>query len=326
MAPNPAQVVAPLAAPGPDDIALVLGGGGAWMYAEAYELITILGQRPDLIPKIKLIAGNSDGAITAVLLAAGIYEGRGPAVLKEALESVSEDTQIISTSVVAVQKSPLLHPLDLSRMAWGGLFGHSVVSQNPLWQLLEHYAGGIDTNALQEKCGVTVQVRGFDSAAGVGRVYSGYLAKMAKKSSAIEGVFQDHNGISDGGPVDNCPADLAIQAGFKRILICYCGPEGPLADMKPVWVDESEPDEPKLLARQVVGNFLGSVTSINENITAERLAAWEKQGGQLVEAYPAQDAQMGSILDFSKAAQAPRVLAGIRAGVLALQGIKALGW
>ena len=210
--------------PGPDDIALVLPGGGAWMFAQAWEIITIFQKRPDLLGKIRLIAANSAGSISASLLGAGIFNGYGLGILQDAMSSVTNDGQIIKPSFVEVQDHPLLHPWDLSCMAWGGLFGASVVDQQPLWDLLEHYCGGITTADLRAKSNLTIQARSFHSESGEGRVYEGYLPNLPKKSTAIEGMFKDHNGDSDGGPFDNCPADLAITQGFKRVVICYCGP------------------------------------------------------------------------------------------------------
>ncbi len=315
-----------MAAPGPEDLALILPGGGAWMFAQAWELITIFGARPDLIGKIRLIAANSAGSISAALLGAGMYQGKGTQVLKDAMATVQRDSDVISPSIVEVTAAPLLHPIDGNRMLFGALLGASVVDQQPLWDLLEKYAGGITTADLRAKCNFTVQARSFHSETGEGRVWEGYLANLPKKSTAIEGVFKDHNGDSDGGPFDNCPADLAIQTGFKRILIAYCGPEAPPTPTKVYWTDKSEPSRPIRKARQVVAGVVGALTQMNEQVTAERLAAWEARGGELAEAFPSQDAKMGSILDFSLAAQGPRVSAGIAAGQLALKQIAALGW
>lgn len=324
---EPAQtIIPPMAAPGPEDIALVLPGGGAWIFAQAWELITIFAARPDLLGKIRLIAANSAGSISAALLGAGIYNGKGTDILKSALNSVHQDEQIITPSVVEVMKAPILHPIDGNRMLWGGLLGASVVDQQPLWDLLEKYAGGITTADLRAKSNLTIQARSFHSETGEGRVYEGYLPNLPKKSSAIEGMFKDHNGDSDGGPFDNCPADLAIAAGFKRIMIAYCGPESPPAPSKVYWTDKNEPSAPKRKALQVVEGTAAALTQMNEQIAAERLAAWEARGGQLVEAFPAQTAQMGSILDFSVQTQSPRVSAGVAAGSLALKQVDALAW
>jgi predicted acylesterase/phospholipase RssA len=309
-----------------NDIALVLPGGGAWMFAQAHELLTIFDARPDLLGRVKLIACNSAGSITAALLAAGIYRGQGTAVLREAMAEVKQDTQIITPSLTRVLAAPILHPIDGNRVLWGALLGSSAVSQQPLWDLLEKYAGGITTADLQAKVGLNVQARSFHSETGEGRVWEGYLANLPKKSSAIEGVFMDHDGDSDGGPFDNCPADLAIAQGFSRILIAYCGPESPAVPSKVYVTSKDDPSKPKLKARAVVAGTVGALTQMNEQIAAERLAAWQAQGGRLVEAYPAQDAQMGSILDFSEAAQGPRIEAGKAAGALALKQIEALGW
>ena len=100
----------------------------------------------------------------------------------------------------------------------------------------------------------------------------------------------------------------------------------PPAPSRVYWTDKDEASAPIRKAREVVVGLLSSLTQMNEQITAERLAAWQLAGGQLVEAFPAQNAQMGSILDFSLASQAPRVTAGIAAGQLALKQIEALGW
>ena len=318
--------IPPIPTPADDDIALVLPGGGAWMFAQAWELITIFAKFPNLLGKIRLIAANSAGSISAALLASGIYQGKGTDILRAAMAGISQDTQIITPSVVEVMSAPILHPIDGNRMLWGGLLGYSIVDQQPLWDLLEKYAGGITTADLRDKLNMTVQARSFHSETGEGRVYEGYLANLPKKSSAIEGMFKDHNGDSDGGPFDNCPADLAIAAGFKRIMIAYCGPESPPTPTKVYWTDKTEPSASKRKALQVIEGTAAALTQMNEQIAAERLAAWEKTGGQLVEAYPAQTAQMGSILDFSVQAQAPRITAGAIAGALAALQVQNLGW
>lgn len=312
--------------PGPEDIAIVFPGGGAWIYSQASALDTILTVKPDLVGKIKGIYCNSAGTISGSLLASGIYDGVGTASLMSALAEIKQDSQVITPSVVDVMKKPLFHPLDLLGMIKGALFGVSVVDQQPLWNLLEQRIGNLTTDDLWVKCGIRLQARGFDSAAGMGRVYEGELWMLAALSSAIELVFRPFKGISDGGPVDNCPADLAIQAGFKRILVVYCGPEGPLPELTPVWIDSQTPAPTPPPARQVAGSLLANITQLNESVTDRNMADWSQDGGQLAEAYPAKDTNMGSILDFSIEAQGPRVAAGIAAGKLALERIASLGW
>ena len=128
---TPADGQTPQAAPAPDDIALVLPGGGAWLYAQAYELFTIFETRPDLLGKVRLIAANSAGSISAVLLGAGIFKGMGTRVLRDALASVTKDTDIITPAVLPVIANPIMHPIDGNRMLWGALVGSSVTDQQP---------------------------------------------------------------------------------------------------------------------------------------------------------------------------------------------------
>lgn len=310
----------------PDDIAVVLPGGGAWMFAQAWEVITFFEQRPDLLLKVRFIAANSAGSITGALLAAGIHKRLGTSVLQEAMAGITRDEQIIRPSIQGVLSAPLWHPFDAARILFGLLFGHSAVDQQPLWDLLEKYAGGITTDDLVASSNLDFRAVAFDSEHGRGEEWSGYIADLPKKSSAIEGIFRDHDGSSDGGPFDNCPADLAIAAGYRRILIFYCGPEGSPSGRAVRVAAASDAGISRRLARDVVGGLLAAMTQLNEQVASERLAAWEQRGGSLVEACPAQDAAMGSILDFSAAAQVSRIAAGRIAGAGAVGAASRAGW
>ena len=322
----PIKYATPMPPPSLQDIALVCPGGAAFFFVQAWELITILEARPDLVSRIRLIAANSAGSITGALLAYGIFIGDPLGPLKKALSAVKVNTDVINPDPLPVLAHPILHPITVNEMLFGGLTGSRVVSQTKLWELLDKFIGDFDTEELQRSHSLTLQVCSFDSAAGVGRVYSGYVRHLPKKSSAIEGFFQDHNGDSDGGPFDNCPADLAIIAGFEKILIPYCAPDGPDPDLRPILVSKDEPDKAKLLARNVVGALFGAMTALNENLTAKAVASWEKQGGQLVEAYPLETDVLGSLMDFTAEAQEKRKVIGIAAGQRALAKIAAFGW
>jgi predicted acylesterase/phospholipase RssA len=311
--------------PAPDDIALVLPGGGAWIYAQAAALDVLLRQ-PGIQGRIKGIYGNSAGSISTACLAHGLYNGVGTDTLMKALGKVHQDTDIYTPGFSAVAKHPWAHPIDISRICNGAVFGVSAFDQQPLWDLLQATLGSLTTKDVLAKTGVEVLARAFESGGRGGLVLDGILWEMAAASSAIECAFKPFRGLSDGGPFDNCPVDLALARGFRRILIVYCGPDGPLPDLSPVTLDATFGKGPDLLARQVAMNTLGKITQMNESLNDARLVPWVAGGGQLVECYPAEDVEMGSILDFSDAAQVPRVQAGHAAAALALGQARTFGW
>ena len=70
----PIKYATPMPPPSLQDIALVCPGGAAFFFVQAWELITILEARPDLVSRIRLIAANSAGSITGALLAYGIED------------------------------------------------------------------------------------------------------------------------------------------------------------------------------------------------------------------------------------------------------------
>ena len=307
------------------DIALVLPGGGSWIYAQAEALNVLMGE-PAIAGNIRGIYANSAGSISGACLAGGLLAGVGTKLLMDALASVNRDEQIYTPGFTAIAAHPWAHPLDISKIGMGALTGASAFDQTPLWSLLQKHLGTRTSKDLADKLGIEFLVRGFDSKGKRGRVYCGQLWRMAAASSAIECAFKAHLGISDGGVVDNAPVDLAIDRGFKRILVVYCGPEGSLPDMMPVWIDDNTPEPPQPKCVEVAKNTLESLTMINEGMTAERIARWTGNGNCLVEAFPAQDVAMGSILDFSRAAQLPRIAGGHAAGALAVQNARLQGW
>jgi predicted acylesterase/phospholipase RssA len=310
---------------GADDIALVLPGGGGWIYAQAEALRVILAEN-SIASKIKGIYGNSAGAISSACVAAGLYRGVGTDILTNALASVTQDSQIYTPDAMPIVQHPALHLLELSEISEGVLFGKSGLNQQPLWDLLKANLGDLTAADVMQKLGIEVLVRGYDSVAGMGKVFNGQLWRMAAASSAIEVAFKPMLGISDGGPVDNAPSDLALNRGFKKILIVYCGAENPIPDFAPVTLDDSTPEPQGVNAREIAFSLFNNMTNRNESIEEERLKLFVSGGGQLVEAYPAQGSDLGSILDFSSAAQVPRVAAGHAAGLLALEQAKSLGW
>jgi predicted acylesterase/phospholipase RssA len=311
--------------PAPEDIALVLPGGGAWIYAQAAALEVLL-KPAGLLGRIKGIYGNSAGSISTACLAHGIHNGVGTDTLMKALALVHKDEDIYTPGFSAIARHPWAHPMNIASICNSAVFGVSAFDQQPLWDLLQSHLGGLSTGDVFAKTGVEVLARAFESGGRGGLVLNGILWQMAAASSAIECAFKPFKGLSDGGPFDNCPVDLALARGFHRILIVYCGPDGPLPDLAPVLLDDKFPVGPQLLARQVAGNTLGKITQMNEALNDARLVPWVADGGQLVECYPAEDAPMGSILDFSDEAQAPRVAAGRTAALQALAKAQLLGW
>ena len=301
--------------------ALILPGGGGWGRVQQSALYTL--EKAGVLKGVDVIFSNSAGTLNACIYLKGLLTGEGVELGKRVWDSIKDNKQIIKPDFVPIAEHPWLHPLDISGLATGALWGRGAFSTDPLEALLREHLGDTNTNDVWGKLGIYYRALVYSNAEGRGRQVAGMLWHMAKASSAIEVAFPAHLGLSDGGPVSNNPVELAIELGVKQVAVVYCGSEPPPPNGSALWLDDSTPD-PNLSAKQVAGSLLQNLTMINEDHAARAMQRAEAAGIQIVECYPRQQVP-GSILEF-RDLDNRRWDLGQGAADMAIKDAKTLGW
>ncbi|HTB21602.1 MAG TPA: patatin-like phospholipase family protein [bacterium] len=301
--------------------ALVLDGGGGWGRVQAASLYTL--HEAGVLDGVDAVFSNSVGSINAMLYCAGLMAGQGADFNKEAWQSIRSNTQVISPDFMAIAANPIGHAIAIGRLGEGVVLGQGALDNGPLKALIKRYASKTTTNDLEARLGIVWRAQCYHNGEGRGRLMNGMFYHMAVASSSIELAFPAHLGLSDGGPADNCPAGYAIQGGAEKIVVIYCGSDGPAPTDAPVWVDDSTP-EPGLSAKQVGRSLLENITNINEAEADEELDRAEAAGTQVVRCW-SRTPVTGSILQFEDPDMV-RWNQGVAAAMLALADAKAYGW
>jgi len=301
--------------------ALVLPGGGGWGRVQASALYSL--HNAGVLDGIDAIFSNSAGSLNAALYCVGLMGGLGANLNKEAWLNIGANTDIISPDFIPIAENPAAHPFAISAMVAGVCFGHSAFDTSALRAMVKKYTGTMTTTDLEAKLGLIWRAVCYDNNRGCGRLLNGMLYHMAVASSSIEVAFPAWLGMSDRGPVANCPAQAAIASGAEQIAVIYCGSEGPQPNAEPLWLDEKT-SEPRLLARDVAGSLLGNLTTINEAQAEISLQRAQSAGVQVVECYSRTPIQ-GSILQFVDPGNV-RWDQGTAAAALAIADARTLGW
>jgi predicted acylesterase/phospholipase RssA len=301
--------------------ALILPGGGGWGRVQAAELFTL--HNAGVLDGVDGIFSNSAGSLNAALYCMGLMGGLGANLNKEAWMNIQANTDIISPDFIPIAADPAMHPFEVAGIVEGVTLGAGAFDNSPLRGMVRKYVGTTTTADLEAKLGVTWRAMCYHAGEGRGRFLNGQFYHMAVASSSIEVAFPAHLGLGDGGPVANCPAIAALDAGARQVVIAYCGSEGPDPTDDALWLDDTTQD-PKMLAKQMAGSLLGNLTTINEAQADRELDRAEAAGVQVVRCY-SRTPVVGSILQFVDPGDV-RWNQGLAAAELAIADAKAYGW
>jgi NTE family protein len=202
-------------------LALALGGGGARGIAHIGVLKVL--ERENIIPD--LIVGTSMGAIVGGMYCqlhnAGRLESRVLSFLDEFLEdkrwirvmdqSDSEEKHSLFTELSIFVQRRILGLKALTRV--------SLESKEALYEPLKSVL--IDNNIEDNKipfAAVTIDILNGERLV----LNSGSIIDAVYASAAIEGVFPpleyDHRLLSDGGPINMTPVEIALQLGAEKVI------------------------------------------------------------------------------------------------------------
>jgi predicted acylesterase/phospholipase RssA len=302
--------------------ALILPGGGAWGAVQAGALETI--HQAGILNGVDLMLANSVGNLNQGIYVKGLYDGIGPANLRKLWLGIKGATDIISPDFTPIALHPWEHPLEISGLCNGAVFGRGAFSTDALLALVHNTMGELTTDQIMQKLGIKVRSIAYSNKQGMGRMLAGLMWKLMMASCAIEVAFPARFGLSDGGPVANNPVRWAIKAGVKQIVVVYTG--GPVAEMPEddLVLDATTVDEP-ILARDVAASFLANVTQVNESQAEQDIVDARAQGIEVLEVYTKSDVE-GSILNFDPDVLATRWKQGQVAGQEAIAEATSMGW
>jgi len=300
----------------------VLPGGGAWgaVQAGAMEVCHDAG----LFDGVDLMLANSVGNLNQGIYIKGLMDGVGTKYLSQLWKGLKGATDIISPDFTPIALHPWAHPLAISEMAHGLVFGRGAFNTDALVALVKSVMGDLHTDQVLTKLGIQARSIGYSNKQGMGRMLDGLFWKFMLGSCAIEGAFPARFGFSDGGPIANNPVKWAIKAGAQRIIVVYTGGPCPEMPEDPVTMDEDTVDEP-ILDRDVIAGFLSNITQINEAQAERDIIVARTQGVEVLEVYTKKPVE-GSILNFDPSVLATRWAQGQVAGQEAVAEAKAMGW
>jgi NTE family protein len=202
-------------------LALALGGGGARGLAHIGVLKAL--ERAGI--KFDLIVGTSMGAIAGSMYAQNPVASEVEAKVLNFLDVFLEDKQWIRTmdpELSSERQSLLTGISHYVQRRYLALKAMTRVALEPIESLMEPLREIIDDNNIED-CHIPFAAVSIDITNGKPVVLDrGPIIDAVYASAAIEGVFPplEYDGVllSDGGPVNLTPVDIALQLGADRVI------------------------------------------------------------------------------------------------------------